>query len=185
MRNVLKCAAIATAIAPAVASAQTVEFVVVEKGVFHRQTDAATVSQFAPGDLPFLFAVNVEGVDVDLLAPPSVTGPMTLGEPGLNGGVLGYDPDDGSWRFGAPGFIDWGTETKDELDTLFPNGTYTVTVDGASVAISLVPGSYSNAPTLTLTGGYWAGGVYNLEPDQELTITSSAHSNYGSATGAA
>lgn len=162
------------------ALAQSVELVVVAKGASSRQTSAADVSPAPAEELPFHFAASVEGIDLDLLpSAPVVTGPITNPEPGHNGGVLGFNPESGAWEYGWPEFFGWNTQTQAELDTLFASGAYSIDLNGTVVTVVLSGDALPDAPMFTLTGGTWINGVYAVDPDHELTITTTAYAGYG------
>jgi hypothetical protein len=161
------------------ASHAAVEFVGVFKSQFHKQTSAVDVTPQDPGFPPFEFEASVSGSDIGGIAAPTVSGPMNNGEPSHNAGVLGLNGD-GDWGYGSPDFSGVGADTKADLDTVFPNGVYTISVLGQNVALNVTGDTYASAPPLmTLTGGAWQGDVYVIDPDQELTITTSTFTEYG------
>ena len=83
----------------ALATAQTTEFVVVVKLQLFEQTSATQVAHIS--DLPFGCELAVE--DGPTLSPdPSVSGPITVGEPFHNGGVLGFNSDSENWAASGP-----------------------------------------------------------------------------------
>ena len=160
--------------------AQTVELVYVGKSIGHVQTSSTQVDVLPGGEFPFGFDANVSGEDMDLIAAPVVSGPITNPEPGHNGGVLGFNTDDEDWQYGFPDFEDWSAQTKAALDALFANGVYAINVTGTNVTLNLMGDLYAaDPPTLTLVGGAWSGGVYEIAPDTELTITTSEFVEYG------
>lgn len=169
------------------AFAQTVQFVTVGRHIEYVQTSATDVKvnpqpQAPLYGGPYGFSVNVEGVNVGALAAPIVSGPFNTAALGsfFNNGRLVFNTSDGSWRLGFPNANDFGSPTLADLDSKFGNGTYTVTVAGVPVPLNLSGNAYPNAPVLTLTGGYWSNGVYMLDADKPLTITTSAFTGYGS-----
>ncbi len=179
-------------VCPLLRAASVVEMVYVSKAIDYVQTgadsstiivDPAPLSPTNGG--PYGFAVNVVGVDLAGITPPTVTGPFNLNQSNgpstfsHNGGILGYDADDQSWRYGASNFNDWGTTSQAANDTFFPNGTYTVTVNNTSVSLHLSGDAYPNTPALTLTGGQWVDGAYEIVVGQQLGITSNTFSGYG------
>jgi hypothetical protein len=175
-------------------SAQTVEFIVLAKGIEYEQTDATTVSLMTSDwegwGGPYNFDASVQGESLDGITPPTLTGPITAteGTPGLpdaafiNGGVLAISPWDGSWGFGSDG-DNFSTDSKAKLDSAFGNGTYTFTVMGTALELSLSPEAYPNALQFTLTavGGEWVNGRYHVPYDAELTITTNAFPGFGTS----
>jgi subtilisin-like proprotein convertase family protein len=175
----------------AAADPALIEFVTISKDIDYVQTgaDSSTVvvdpRPLGPTDGgPYGFAVNVQGSNLAGIAAPTVTGPFNLNQSNgpstfsHNGGTLGYDADDQSWRYGATNFNDWGTTSKSANDTYFPNGTYTVQVLGTPVALNLTGDAYPNTPMVTLTGGNWVNGAYEVVVGQQLGITSNTFSAY-------
>jgi hypothetical protein len=161
-------------------NAQSVESVVVAKVRFHRQTDASGPVLLEAAEFPFGFDANVQGTDLDLLDPPTVTGPFANPEPGHNGGMLGLNEDE--WRYGAPDFLGWGTETQAELDALFGTGTYTFTLSGQTVQVLLgAPAFPDEAATLTISGGAWENGVYRIDAGSDLTVQTPGFAEFGVA----
>ena len=163
------------------AQAQVVEFVTVLKLQIHEQTDASTVGLIPAALLPYGIDLNVDGADMDLLSPPQVTGPISVSEPFNNMGFLCLNPEDGYWRYGFPNCDDYGTETLAELDSLFGSGTYSFDIEGDTFNLLLTGDSYpSAAPRFVLTGGFWASGVYVVEPGAAITCTFAAdHPDWG------
>jgi hypothetical protein len=178
---------LAPALWPATALAQTVQFVIVGKHMENAQTSATDVriNPTPQGPLyggPYGFSVNVEGLNVGQLAAPVVTGPFNVAALGsfLNGGKLVFNAEDASWRLGSPNANDWGSPTRADLDSKFGSGTYVVNVAGTSVPLQLSGDAYPNAPVLTLTGGTWTAGKYQVDPGKPITITTNAFTGYGS-----
>ncbi len=164
-----------------------VEFVVVGKGIEYLQTGASTVvvnpsplSEFYGG--PYGFSANVEGQNLQLLAAPTLTPPAgtpnTPADPFYP--TLFLDEwDEPEWFYG-PNANDWGDTTQARIDQRFPNGTYTFSVDGVSVPLSLTGNAYPNTPQLTLSGGTWINGKYAMDAANALTVTTNAFTAYGS-----
>lgn len=162
------------------AAAQSVKFAVVAKTRRYEQTSAADVLILPAYARPFGFGVSVTGDDIGLLSPaPTISGPFAVGEPFHNGGVLGYDPDDEEWRYGAPAFQDFTAETQPMVDAAFGSGMYTLAFNGVGVDLDLSGDAYPAAPVLTLGGGAWESGVYVLPHGHDLTVTTSAFAEYG------
>jgi hypothetical protein len=168
-------------------SAQTVTYVTVKKTLEYVQTSATDVipDPTPPGPLyggAYGFQVNVEGTNIAGITAPTTSGPYNLAGLGsfFNNGKLVYNgsPDEQRWRLGVNG-NDWGSPTLANLNSLFPSGTYTVVVNGQSVALALTGDKYPNVPLLTLTGGAWRNGVYVVDPSRPFTITSDAFTAYG------
>lgn len=163
-----------------------VEIVSVGKEIFYVQTDASTVildpAPITPTNGgPYGFHANVEGANVSSITAPTVTPPAgtpnTQNDPFYD--TLYYDPDDLSWRYG-PNANDWGDTSQAAIDARFPNGIYTITVEGVSVPLNLTGDAYPNTPQLTLTGGSWVNGKYALDSSSPLTVTTNVFTGYGS-----
>ncbi len=163
-----------------------VQRIIVSKGIEHTQTSATGVAITPVTNpchgCPYSFGANVEGTNLASLTPPVVSGPVNAAAiPSFwHGGQLLYNTSDGSWRLGYPNADDWSSATAAERNSLFGNGTYTFTVNGATVALNLTGDAYPNTPYVTLTGGSWAGGKYEIDPGRPLTITTNAFAAYGS-----
>ena len=159
------------------------------KEVQYQQSSATTVSRLAAKNYPYSFAAEVNGdtraFTVSLSPKPKVTLPITSKfvelyhlKPALG---LGPDNDDG-WNFGYVGkgdFDNWGTKTKAELDSAFPNGNYLFTVQGRVINLSLPKDTYPPAPVVILKGGRWEGGEYHIDASKPLIINSGIYPNYG------
>ena len=168
------------------ASAQ-VSQVIVGKHKEYQQTSSTAVALGAAAvpchGCPFGFAADVNGTNISGIAAPVLTGPANIAALGSfwNGGNLGYNSSAmPGWRLGSPNADDWSSPTQSDLDSKFPNGIYTLTVNGIPVALNLTGDAYPAPPLLTLTGGKWSSGKYVLDPDDVLTITTSAYTGYGS-----
>ncbi|MBE2283891.1 MAG: cadherin-like beta sandwich domain-containing protein [Prosthecobacter sp.] len=171
----------------------TIERVVVGKSISYTQTSATSVgvNPEPPGSTPdyggaYGFSVNVEGAGIDALgAAPVVTGPfqsfhLSDAPATHNGGALLYSSQDAMWRYGSPNANDWGSPSLADLDARFGSGTYTVTVGGVSVPLSLTGDLYPNTPQVTLGGGVWLGGKYYISPNAILTVATNTFAGYGS-----
>lgn len=166
-----------------------VNFIFLAKEIEYQQTSATKVSTIPSDWLPYGFTAEVEGEDrasVSLLSPkPTLKLPPNSRfqkiynlKPALG---LGEDDDDG-WNFGYVGkdeFDNWGTRTKSELDSAFPNGNYIFTVQGKTINLSLPRDTYPTAPKLILSGGRWAGGAYRIKANRALTVNSGTYAGYG------
>ena len=162
------------------------QWVLVGKDIQYVQTDASTVLVDPQPVSPtyggaYGFTAHVEGLHMDLLSAPTLTPPAgtpnTSGDPFYNN--LYYDGDSASWRYG-PNATDWGITTQAANDAKFPNGTYTFSVGGISVPLSLLGNSYPNTPQLTLTGGAWVNGKYAMDAANALTVTTNVFGQYNS-----
>lgn len=194
--NIKALCAVALALASALFIAQTthaqqVDGIYIGKSQDNIQTDATTVviNPTAPGPTyggAYGFSASVEGSG---LSAPTVTLPGNADIPtsnptAHNGGVLGYHSG-GEWAYGSPNFNDWGATSAAGIDTLFGTGSYTVTVPSfgsatVSLATSLadIATVIATAPTFTITGGFWSGGSYYVNPNQIVTITTNAFSAF-------
>jgi hypothetical protein len=162
------------------ASAQNVETLIVNKGRLHRQTDSSSASTVP---VQYYIEMSVKGQDLVTIDPaPTVSGPISLGEPSHNGGVLGWNPDRGEWAYGFPNYNGWGVSTQTELDTLFGDGVYTFAGDTESVSVTLAGDAYpAEVPVLTLTGGQWTdAGVYLADARaKSFSVSTSTWSAFG------
>lgn len=159
--------------------AQSVETLVALKAHLQVQSDAAgTIS----GD-EWYAEFSVDGVDLETISPaPAVSGPITLEEPYVNGGLLGWNEDWQEWNFGWPNFNGWAVSSRTELDSLFGNGTYEFSQDGVPfVSVNLTGDAYpAEAPILTLEGGEWRGGRYLVDPRADVfRATTAVWSEFG------
>ena len=175
-------------------SGQTVNGIFIGKSVDNVQTDATTVipNPQSPGPTyggAYGFQATVEGTG---LSAPTVTLAAgstmpTANSSSHNGGVLGFNVMDSEWAYGSPNFNNWGATSAAEIDTLFATGDYTISVPTFS-AVTLTLGTslanissvVANAPLFTLTGGTWSGGVYVVNVNQAVTITSNAFAGFSS-----
>ena len=171
------------------AQGQSVEGMEVGKHILYLQTSATDVVVNPTPVGPtfggaYGFYAEVDGIGLDAIPAPTVSGPISLAEPAHNGGVLEFNVGRSEWRYGAPDFDVVAVETSAELESLFANGTYTFSnVQGVSASVDLTGDAYPNVPVMTLTGGTWIGGLYSIDPSQPLTITTSAFTAYGSNPG--
>ena len=155
----------------------------VGKGKWHRQLDATSVvpSPSLEGGGAFTFWANAGGTS--MTSAPRVTGPISNPEPGNNAGFLGLGRF-GYWRYGWPNFNDWTTGTLAQLNALFGSGTYTFTGAGQVKSVSLAGDIYpTQAPRITVAGGTWIQPGVCLVPATGVTITTSNHPQWGTATG--
>ena len=164
--------------------AQNIEYVTVSKHISYVQTSATSV-QVDPRPQgpnyggPYGFSVSVEGQNISGISAPKFTGPVSGVGSWYNSGNLVYNAAEGRWGAGPTG-NNWGSPTLGDLNSKFGSGTYTVTVNGASIPLQLAGDAFPNAPLLTLSGGAWSNGKYVIDPAKPLTITTSAFAAYGS-----
>ena len=143
--------------------AQTVSTVLVEKYQTFTQTDATTTASTGWGG-----DIRVEGNggttdNLSGLTAPTYTTPVGSG---VASGTLTYDSNADRWSVGNT----YGSQSA--LDTAFASGAYTVTVNSATVSLTLSGDTYpTNAPAATVSQGSWSGGVLSIDPTQALTIT--------------
>jgi hypothetical protein len=167
-----------------------VKFIFLSKDIEYEQTSATKVATIPNSWLPFGFSAEVDGEDrasIARLSPkPTVKLPPNAKFSSIYNGLkpslgLGEDDDDG-WNFGFVGkdeFDNWGTQTKSELDSAFPNGNYVFRVQGRTINLSLPRDTYPTAPKLKLTGGRWVKGVYRIKANQTLTVNTGNYTAYG------
>lgn len=125
------------------------------------------------------FDVAIEGEGSGGITAPILSGPISVGEPFFNDGVLLFNEEDGQGGFGVPHANGYGTTSQDIIDGLFGNGEYTLVVNGVSLTFNLSPESFPSAPVFTLSGGEWVGGRYHLLFDSEFSISTSTFAGYG------
>ena len=178
-------------LSPFLADAQTVEYIELSKGVEYVQTsDAPPIpNPTPPGPAyggPYGFGVAIGGTGISGITPPALTVPPGSGilqpfmAPTYNGGVLGWDANEQEWKFGSPNFNNFGAPTRADIDNLFHSGLYTFSVQGATVALNLVPPAvFGPPPAFTLTGGTWIDGKYVVNVHDTVTITSNSFAGYG------
>lgn len=167
-----------------IVAAQTVQVVSISKSIDHTQDSASHViiDSRPPSPTyggPYGFAAEVSGSMIQGIVPPSVTGPINVTEPFLNGGNLLYNSSDQKWEFGYPNANDFGTTTLSDLNAKFGDGNYNFNVLGANIGLSLTGDLFPTAPTIGLTGGTWAGGKYYIQSSATLTLASGPFLNYG------
>jgi len=164
-----------------------VEFAVVGKGIEYVQTGASTVilnPQPVSVDYggPYGFSADVSGQNMRLLAAPTVTPPAGTPDTPENPFYTTLFLDEWGqpeWRYG-PNANDWGGTTLEGIDAKFPSGTYTLSVGGIPVPLSLTGDVYPNTPQLTLSGGAWINGKYAMDAADSLTVTTNVFTGYGS-----
>jgi hypothetical protein len=162
-----------------------VQIVHVSKGIGYVQTSATGVA-LGPVPVPcrgcpFMFSADVSGTNIGSITAPTISGPINVAALGTfwNNGRLVYSSAEGQWRFGANG-DDWSGATSAILNSLYGNGTYTFTVNGATIPLSLTGDAYPNTPTMRFSQGAWKNGKFEFDPGQPLTITTNAFTAYGS-----
>ena len=156
-----------------------VQSVLIQKQFAYIQTGPGTAALDTASN-NFGFSADVNGKAIAGIAAPTLTGPYNGAalEPGNNGGKLVYNAGDGGWRWGINA-DDFGTSSQSSLDSFFPNGTYAITVNGATVPLVLTGNAYPNMPVFTLSGGAWSGGKYVIDVSQPLTVATNTFSAYG------
>jgi len=171
---------LALLLSPAHDALAQVGSVTVKKGHAYIQSSATAVA-LDPATNNYGWGADVDGTNIGGIAPPMVTGPINtqaLGA-GHNNGRLVYSAGDRGWRWGSPHASDFGSATLAQLNSFFGSGTYTFTVNGATVPLQLTGDAYPNVPVLTLTGGAWKDGKYVVDPAQPVTITTNPFTAYG------
>jgi len=71
------------------------------------------------------------------------------------------------------------TADKQELDTTFPNGTYTMEVDGQTVSLDVTGDAYPAPMLLESNGGVWVNETLYFDPSQDLTLSVTPFDGYG------
>lgn len=142
-----------------IASAQTVDFIVVAKQHSYNQVDNTSV---VDATNPWQFHANVEGTGLSGSTPS-----ITLAAGSVGGSTTyTYDSGDDAWN------IDAAFATSGALNTAYANGNYSITMLSQTVTpISLTGDTYPIAPIASLSGGTISAGVLNWNPNTALTIT--------------
>ena len=166
---------VALLVIAAEATAQQVTRVYLRKGTSNLQTSPTATTPTSA-----FFNADVDGVGIGNIVPPVVTGPFNIGALGAqhNDGRLVYNPGDNGWRWGVAG-VDFSASSLAAVNGLFGDGTYTFTVNGTQVPLSLNGAVYPVTPIITFGGGRWVDGYYRLDQDQPLTVTTNAFVGYG------
>lgn len=168
--------AAAASLSALTAFAQTIQYFTLMKSQDSVQTDASTVTAMpynpAMDLFPAQFEAEINGTALDPThpAPPNhVTTPA--------GTVTGFDlaAPDGShgWQYRS------GFTSKSAMDSALASGTYAVSLaNGAATTfnLGLTGDSYPNTPFATLTGGTWAGNVYEIDPANAWTLNTGTYS---------
>lgn len=143
--------------AATIASAQTVDFIIVAKQHAYDQVDNTSV---VDATNPWTFHANVEGTGLSGNAPSIILAG------GSGSTTFAYDSGDDAWN------IDAAFATSGALDTAYANGNYSITMLSQTVSpISLTGDTFPIAPIASLSGGTISGGVLNWNPNTALTIT--------------
>lgn len=179
LRNLRGLVVITALLSGLTAAAQTVQFFSLQKGQNFVQTDATTVTAMPlnPGfDMyPWRLETDINGTSLDPthpLPPNRVTTPAGSGT-----GYFDLTPPDGShgWQY-RPGFA-----SQAAMDTALNNGTYSVSLGGATSAftLDLTGDLYPNTPLAALTGGSWNAGTqrYDVNPAAAWSIATGLFNN--------
>jgi hypothetical protein len=162
-----------------------VQSVIVSKHHAYNQSSPTSVAlKPAPCsyDCAYGFSVFVRGANIASMTPaPLLSGPFNIGalQGWWNNGRMVYNASEGEWRAGVHG-DNWSSDTQASVNSLFPNGTYTVALQGTSVSLNLTGDVYPSPPVLTLSGGRWLNGKYVVDATKPFSATTSAYAGYGS-----
>jgi hypothetical protein len=126
-------------------------YVSVNKGVHYVQTDASTVN--TSGSTPFSVNADISGSGVTASVP---TGPNQVTAPTTTTYALAYSPSMNGWNYQSSAM------NQTTMDTLYPNGTWTLEAGGNSWSVSINGDLYPNAPVATFSAGTWTGGLLYL-----------------------
>jgi hypothetical protein len=142
-----------------IASAQTVDFLIVSMRHRYTQTDNSTTVDAAN---PWSFRASVEGTGISGIAAPTLAIPSGTGST-----TMTYDSGDNSWVVEN----DYSSETL--LNNEYGLGNYSLTALSQTVSpISVTGGTYPAAPLATnLSGGTIVGGILTWNVASALTIT--------------
>ena len=143
------------------ASAQTVQYILVQKERYYTQLTNSTVNTSPT----FQFTASVEPVDgqnLSGIATPSVTSkPSGTGPTGS----MVYISDDGNWQIQS----NYGSLMS--LNAAYGAGSYGINVLGQAVSVNLASEPYTPIPLVGLSGGSISGGILHWNVDQALTLT--------------
>lgn len=157
-------------------AAPEIYFVGVEKERNYVMADsgqpAAALFSAADQSYPFRLNLSVEGAGLAGIAPPTFTIPA--GGTG-DTAALTFEANQLAWKKQA------GFDTRAALDAAYPDGSYTMTVDGTTRTFAMNGDLYPNAPAATVSGGRWSSGVLIVDPRQALTITSGPFATFATA----
>jgi|GEM_PF-4325065 len=148
-------------LAVSTASAQTVQYILVQKERYYTQLTNGTVNN----NPAFEFTASVEpanGQNLSGIATPSVTS-----KPGGTGpiGPMVYIPGDGNWQ------IQSSYGSLMDLNGAYGAGSYGISVLGETVSVNLAGEPYTPIPIIGLSGGSISGGILNWNVGQALTLT--------------
>lgn len=153
--------------AAAIASAQTIEFLLVTKLVDYDQTDASTVGLVTN---PYIMAANIDGTGLSGSFPVSPT--VAVASTGSQT-LITLTPDGNGWHFESSGYA-----SQAALNTAYGSGTYTFQSSSFSNSVLNLSNAdlYPNAPVATIStnsglGLLWSGGVLIVDPGLFTTFT--------------
>ena len=149
--------------------AQEIQRVNITKSVVYVQTNASTtiLNPRPPGPDyggPFGFAADVVGEALSSISPPGLVLAAGSGfnSPAEFNGYLAYNSDSEQWAFGNVHADNYAATSQAEIDSLFANGLYRLTVMGKTLNLNLTGNAFPNTPVATLSGGAWSNGRYVL-----------------------
>jgi hypothetical protein len=166
--------------------AQTIQFYGVEKRITYSQTSSAAPSSPAttindPSG-PYFFEGSVSGSNLNLLTPaPTLSG-------AFSGALVLKSNDEYGFTAGLPAAHSFNI--KSDLDTAFPNGTYSLnglpltTPPGiGSVSLNLGIADAYPAAIPYITNGTWSGSALQVNAVTGMTLNFSPFAAYGTGGG--
>jgi hypothetical protein len=102
----------------------------------------------------------------------TATGTISYTPPGGTAQSLPLDPTKGAY------YVHMGFGGQNGLNTNYPNGTYLLTFNGQTSAVSLTGDTYPNVPVATVSTGTWSNGTLFVSAGQAVTITINFTTNY-------
>jgi hypothetical protein len=165
------------------ASAQTISSYSVEKRIDYDQSSPSTPTpgvELTDPDGSFVFDANINGSSLGSLPTPSITLPASGSD------NLIFDSSSDGWHIYGTGSPTYNFASQSALDTAFPNGTYTMTINSSPITLKLAgSGGASVYPTdiPTVTNGTWVGGVLLLNAANSFNFDFNTFSTYASGGG--
>jgi hypothetical protein len=147
-------------VGPALAQSQAI----VEKQHKSVQTGPTTVvDDSATSDGLWRFSASVAA---------AATGTISYMPPGGTAQPMPLDTTKGAY------YVHTGFGGQNGLNTNYPNGTYQLTFNGQTSAVSLTGDTYPNVPVATVSTGTWSNGTLFVSAGQAVTISINFTTNY-------
>ncbi len=128
------------------------------------QTNATTaIDNTTASDGTWRFAASV---------PSTATGTVSYTPPGGTAQKLPLDTPNGAYDTYT------AFTSMAALNAAYPNGTYMLTFNGQTTAVTLTGDAYPNVPLATASAGTWTNGTLVVDPTQALTLTVNFTTNF-------